>query len=77
LPAAVLEAAAKVEASAESATGSSPNLLNLLMETDNDGDLEESSLTRIIAINLRLSEVEFADPSLSAGRNQIRKLTAG
>ena len=76
LPAAVLEAAAQVEASAESATGSSPNLLNLLMETDNDGDLEESTLTRIIAINLRLSEVEFADPSLSAGRNQIRKLTA-
>jgi hypothetical protein len=43
LPAAVLEAAAKVEASAESATGSSPNLLNLLMETDSDGDSEDST----------------------------------
>lgn len=75
LPAAVLEAATKVEASAESTTGNSPNLLNLLMETDSDDD-EESTLTRIIAINLRLSEAEFADPSLSAGRNQIRKLSA-
>jgi len=75
LPAAVLEAAAKVEASGEGTPGS-PNLLNLLMETDSDGDSEDSTLTRIVAINLRLSEIEFADPTLSAGRNQIRKLSA-
>jgi hypothetical protein len=74
LPAAVLEAAAKVEASGEGTPGS-PNLLNLLMETDSDGDSEDSTLTRIVAINLRLSEIEFADPTLSAGRNQIRKLS--
>lgn len=74
LPAAVLEAAAKVEASGE-ATAGPPNLLNLLMETETEGDLEDSTLTRIIAIHLRLSEIEFADPALSGVRNQIRSLS--
>ena len=73
LPAAVLEAAAKVEASTE-VTAGSPNLLNLLMESESEEDSEDSTLTRILAINLRLSEIEFTDPTLSAGRNQIRKL---
>ncbi len=75
LPAAVLEAASKVDASVETTPGA-PNLLNLLMETESDNDPDDSTLTRIIAINLRLSEIEFADPNLSAGRNQIRKLAA-
>jgi hypothetical protein len=74
LPTAVLEAAAKVEASGESALGS-PNLLNLLMETESEEDSDNSTLTRIVAINLRLSEIEFADPSLLALRNQIRNLS--
>jgi hypothetical protein len=74
LPPAVLEAAVQVEAS-EAGAGS-PNLLNLLMEAESEGENEDSTLTRIIAINLRLSEIEFADPTLSAGRNQIRKLSA-
>lgn len=73
LPSAVLEAAAKVEVSGESALGS-PNLLNLLMETESEDDSDNSTLTRIVAINLRLSEIEFADPSLLALRNQIRNL---
>jgi hypothetical protein len=30
---------------------------------------------RIVAVNLRLSEIEFADPALSAVRNQIRNLS--
>ncbi|HEY9665628.1 MAG TPA: hypothetical protein V6C91_02435 [Coleofasciculaceae cyanobacterium] len=75
LPAAVLEAAAKVDSSTESTTVGSPNLLNLLMETESD-DSEDSTLTRIVAVNLRLSEIEFTDPTLSAGRNQIRNLSA-
>ncbi|MCA1994231.1 MAG: hypothetical protein LDL41_19620 [Coleofasciculus sp. S288] len=74
LPAAVLEAAAKVEATSE-AIPESPNLLNLLMETESEEDSEDSSLTRIVAINLRLSEIEFADPTLTALRNQIRNLS--
>ncbi|HEY9638643.1 MAG TPA: hypothetical protein V6D14_34995 [Coleofasciculaceae cyanobacterium] len=75
LPPAVLEAAAKVEASTE-ATAGSPNLLNLLMESETEGETEDSTLTRIIAIHLRLSEIEFTDPTLSAARNQIRSLSA-
>ncbi|NER21403.1 MAG: hypothetical protein F6J96_11985 [Symploca sp. SIO1C2] len=75
LSTAVLEAAAKVESSAET-TASSPNLLNLMMGTDSDEDDEDPKITRIIAINLRLSEMEFADPALNVGRNQIRQLTA-
>jgi hypothetical protein len=74
LPAAVLEAAAKADSSTDSITAGSPNLLNLLMETESDDDSEDSTLSRIIAINLRLSEIEFADPTLSAVRTQIRNL---
>jgi hypothetical protein len=74
LPPAVLEAAIQVETS--ETTAGSPNLLNLLMEAESEGEKEDSTLTRIVAINLRLSEIEFADPTLSAGRNQIRKLSA-
>ncbi len=76
LPTAVLEAAAKADTSTESATAGSPNLLNLIVETESEDNSEDSTLTRIIAINLRLSEIEFADPALSAGRNQIRNLAA-
>jgi hypothetical protein len=75
LPPAVLEAASKVEPPTEVMAGS-PNLLNLLMETEGDDESEDSTLTRIVAINLRLSEIEFADPTLSAARNQIRNLSA-
>jgi len=48
----------------------SPNLLNLLIETENSEEPDESSDT-IVAINLRLSEIEFADVKVRAGRNQI------
>ncbi len=50
-----------------------PNLLNLLIETENNQE-SESSITHIIAINLRLAEIEFADATVRAGRNQIRNL---
>jgi len=33
----------------------------LLIETENSQESDESSVTPIIAINLRLSEIEFAD----------------
>ncbi|MGQ4649655.1 hypothetical protein [Lyngbya aestuarii] len=74
LPTAVFEAAAKVEASSELTAGS-PNLMNLLMEIETEGEEEDSTITRIIAINLRLSEIEFADPTLTALRNKIRQLS--
>jgi len=75
LPVAVLEAAVQVEVPGDATIGS-PHLLNLLMETETEGEKEDSTLTRIIAIHLRLSEIEFADPTLTAARNQIRKLAA-
>ena len=75
LSAAVLDVAAKVETSTEGTAGS-PNLLNLMMGTDSDEENEDTKITRIIAINLRLSEIEFADPALNVGRNQIRQVTA-
>lgn len=59
-----------------SASGSSPNLLNLLIETDSDNESQESSVTQIIAIYLRLIEIEFADATVRAKRNQIRNISA-
>ncbi|NEP02671.1 MAG: hypothetical protein F6K58_29285 [Symploca sp. SIO2E9] len=78
LPSAVLEAAAKADSSGEPSNGS-PNLLNLLVEVEGDTDKnesEDSSITRIVAVNLRLPEIEFAEHSLTASRNQIRQILA-
>lgn len=75
LPPPVLEVALEAsEASGEAVAGSPPNLLNLVIETENHQELGESSVTHIIAIKLRLSEIEFADATVRAGRNQIRNL---
>ncbi|OUL31812.1 hypothetical protein BV378_00640 [Nostoc sp. RF31YmG] len=74
LPEPILEvAAAASEASAEVMPGP-PNLLNLVIEIENEQDAQQSGLTRLIAINLRLSEIEFADSKLSSGRKQIRSI---
>ncbi|MBD2678010.1 MULTISPECIES: hypothetical protein [Nostoc] len=73
LPEPILAAAAAAasEASAEVMPGP-PNLLNLIIEIENEQQSEDSSLTQIMAINLRLGEIEFADPTLSSVRRQIR-----
>ncbi|RCJ42150.1 hypothetical protein A6770_08005 [Nostoc minutum NIES-26] len=74
LPEPILEAAAAVsEASAEVMPGP-PNLLNLVIEIENEQDTENSGLTQIMAINLRLGEIEFADVMVSSGRKQIRNI---
>lgn len=75
LPEPILEAAAAAasEASAEVMPGP-PNLLNLVIEIENDQQSEDSSLTQIMAINLRLGEIEFADATLSSYRKQIRSV---
>ena len=73
LPEPVLEAAAKVEAAGESMPGP-PNLLNLVIETESDPESQISSITHLIAIHLRLSEIEFAEPAVAAARHQIRHL---
>jgi hypothetical protein len=81
-PVAVLEAAARAEPSGESVAGR-PNLLKFVVqmenepvETSNLPILQNSTLIPIIAIHLRLSEIEFADSTVMAGRNQIRTLSA-
>ncbi len=52
-----------------------PNLLNLLIETDSDNEAQASNVTQIIAIHLRLIDIEFADSTVRAKRNQIRNLS--
>lgn len=63
----------------------SPNLLNVLIEANpEDGETVESgedsngaaALVHIVAIHLRLSEIEFADAETMAARNQVRPLLA-
>lgn len=72
IPEPILEvAAAASEASAEVMPGP-PNILNVVIEIPNEQDAEESSLTKVMAINLRLGEIEFADAKLSSARRQIR-----
>jgi hypothetical protein len=74
LPEPILEAAGS-DASAE-VVPAPPNLLNLVIEIENEQEPEESSLTQIMAINLRLVEIEFADTKLSSERKQIRNILA-
>ncbi len=80
LPEPVLEAASQAELSGDSVAGP-PNLLNLIIETDNSsappnlGETPNSTALRITAIKLRLSEIEFADAGTSAWRQQIRNLS--
>ncbi len=75
IPEPILEAAAKVEASAESVAGP-PNLLNLVIEAEDDDEMQTSTVTHVYAIHLRLSEIELADPTVMAYRHQIRNLVA-
>lgn len=72
LPESVLEAAAKVEMATE-ARPSSPNLLNLLVETESD-DEQSAMLSQVMALYLRLSEIEFAEPTLLSLRQRLRGL---
>ncbi len=65
--------------------GNSPNILNLLIETnkkqatkeedddDDDDENKESQITKISAVHLRLSDIEFSDPQLSIQRQHIRQ----
>ena len=80
LPEPVLEAASKAESSGESVAGP-PNLLKLIIETDDSSESDSMAETtattaiQITAIKLRLSEIEFADANTSAWRQQIRNLS--
>ncbi|TAF04105.1 MAG: hypothetical protein EAZ77_16175 [Nostocales cyanobacterium] len=75
LPEPILAAAAAAasEAAAEVIPGP-PNLLNLVIEISNDQESENSSLTQLMTLNLRLGDIEFADTTLLSGRKQIRSI---
>ena len=79
LPAKILEMALRAEQEGTTVSGS-PNILNLLIEAENkeeaEDSMEDSKVTRITAVHLRLAEIEFADPTVSRERNQIRSLLA-
>lgn len=70
LPEPILEVASRADLAGESAA---PNLLSLVIQTPSN---QESSTTQVMAIRLRLSEIEFSDPIALNGRSQIRKLSA-
>ena len=84
LPQAILEAAAKADIS--EAGGNTPNVLSLLIDGgDSQSELEPSStneepgrgsVMRVVAIHLRLTEVEFTDAASTALRARIRSLMA-
>ena len=73
IPTQLLNMAIQSNESQESVSGP-PNILNLLVEMPNNENSEDSGLTKITAISLKLSEIEFADPLLSSQRNQIHNL---
>nr|WP_293136484.1 hypothetical protein [Okeania sp. SIO3I5] len=73
IPEKVLEAATKME-SGDTPVGGKPNILNLLIEAENLDDDDDTKVTRITAINLRLSEIEFTDINVTGWRNKIRSL---
>lgn len=74
LPPPVLEVALDASEAAGETMASPPNLLKLVIETEHKEESQESTVTNIIAINMRLSEIEFADADSRAGRNQIKHL---
>jgi hypothetical protein len=74
LPEPVLEVAAKADLTAETTT-SPPNLLSLLVETETD-QKKATLMTPVMAIRLRLAEIEFADAALSVWRSRMRDLSA-
>jgi hypothetical protein len=75
LPPPLLEAAAKADAASADGVAGPPNILNLLVETEQDGESDESEVTQLVAVNLQLSEIEFSDATVNAWRTNIRELT--
>jgi hypothetical protein len=74
LPPMILEAATAAAESSPEMIPAPPNLLNLVIEVGNKQQRGESELTKIMAINLRLGEIEFADSALAFQRRQINDI---
>ncbi|BBA79557.1 hypothetical protein RGRSB_1070 [cyanobacterium endosymbiont of Rhopalodia gibberula] len=75
LPSQLLEMTFKAE-EGELSAGRTPNIINLLVETNREkkekGEESESEITRFSAIQLQLSEIVFANATLSLKRKEIR-----
>ncbi|NJR65283.1 MAG: primosomal protein [Leptolyngbyaceae cyanobacterium CRU_2_3] len=71
LPEPVLEVASKADLTSET-TASPPNLLSLLIESES----EETTMTEVTTIHLRLSEIEFSDSTVAVWRSKVRTLMA-
>ncbi|MGV0024264.1 hypothetical protein [Phormidesmis priestleyi] len=77
LPEPVLEAAAKAEGDPVAGT---PNLLNLLIEaSEKSSEPDEkkelsAAILHVVAVQLRLTELEFNDPAVMTWRNKLRDL---
>jgi len=74
LPVALIEAASKTEPPLEATAGNTPNLLTLMVETEDENEEQTSRVTQLITVHLRISEIEFSDPRVMAGRHQIRNV---
>jgi hypothetical protein len=74
LPPMILEAATAAAETSPEMVPAPPNLLNLVIEVGNKRQRGESALTKIMAINLRLGEIEFADSALAFQRRQINDI---
>ncbi|MBD1912473.1 MULTISPECIES: hypothetical protein [unclassified Leptolyngbya] len=72
LPEPVLEVAVKSGMMTEPTPGS-PNLINLVIESQSE-EKKASDVIRVVAIRLRLPEVEFANPILSNWRSRLRAI---
>jgi len=73
LPEPILAAATAASESSSDMMTSLPNILNLVIEISDEEDAEDS-ITQIMAIHLRLGEIEFADVTLLTERKGIRNI---
>ncbi|AFY56639.1 hypothetical protein Riv7116_4208 [Rivularia sp. PCC 7116] len=74
LPEQVLEAAAASAEGSSDVMPGPPNILSLVVGINSDEQQEPENLTKVMALNLRLVEIEFADIKLSSERKQIRNI---
>lgn len=72
VPPKLLEMAIGAEKTGSSTVNSS-HLMNILVEKDQDQS-QPGKITKLVIINLRLSELEFSNLDLGTARNQLRKL---
>ncbi|MGI0483204.1 hypothetical protein ACN4EE_20790 [Geminocystis sp. CENA526] len=72
IPSKILEMALQAEENTSLVSGA-PNLLSLLIEREDKSD-HNIDITPIVAVCLRLTEIEFNDPSLNLIRQKINNL---